>query len=118
MCVCGRGGYLFAEPSHSIYNTTLLPSVSTLARGMLCGAKYTHHTGFTFNIPSNKTRFSETVFIIFIVIPEFWFQHTAEWCSRPCLSLTGQRDRLGMENKKDRKKHGHHFSEGCSCRLA
>ena len=27
------------------YNTTLLPSVNTLiARGMLCGAKYTHHT--------------------------------------------------------------------------
>ena len=28
-----------------IYNTTLLPSVSILiARGMFCGAKYTHHT--------------------------------------------------------------------------
>ena len=27
------------------YNTTLLPSVNTLiARGMFCGAKYTHHT--------------------------------------------------------------------------
>ena len=27
------------------YNITLLPSVSTLiARGMFCGAKYTHHT--------------------------------------------------------------------------
>ena len=33
------------------YNTTLLPSVNTLtARGMFCGAKYTHHT-FT---PSTK----------------------------------------------------------------
>ena len=28
-----------------IYNITLLPSVNTLiARGMFCGAKYTHHT--------------------------------------------------------------------------
>ena len=27
------------------YNITLLPSVNTLiARGMFCGAKYTHHT--------------------------------------------------------------------------
>ena len=25
-------------------NTTLLPSVNTLARGMFCGAKYTHQT--------------------------------------------------------------------------
>ena len=28
-----------------VYNTSLLPSVNTLiARGMFCGAKYTHHT--------------------------------------------------------------------------
>ena len=28
-----------------MYNTTLLPSVNTvIARGMFCGAKYTHHT--------------------------------------------------------------------------
>ena len=26
------------------YNTTLLPSVSTIALGMFRGAKYTHHT--------------------------------------------------------------------------
>ena len=26
------------------YNTTLLPSVNTIARGMFCGARYTHHT--------------------------------------------------------------------------
>ena len=27
------------------YNITLLPSVNTMiARGMICGAKYTHHT--------------------------------------------------------------------------
>ena len=26
------------------YNTTLLPSVNTVARGMFCRAKYTHHT--------------------------------------------------------------------------
>ena len=25
-------------------NTTLLPSVNTVALGMFCGAKYTHHT--------------------------------------------------------------------------
>ena len=31
--------------SLSIHNTTLLPNVNTLiARGMFCGAKYTHHT--------------------------------------------------------------------------
>ena len=31
--------------SRTVYNTTLLPSVNTLiARGMFCGAKYTHHT--------------------------------------------------------------------------
>jgi len=30
---------------YTIYNITLLPSVNTLiARGMLCGAKCTHHT--------------------------------------------------------------------------
>ena len=26
------------------YNTTLLPSVNTIALGMFCGARYTHHT--------------------------------------------------------------------------
>ena len=26
------------------YNTTLLPSVKTVALEMFCGAKYTHHT--------------------------------------------------------------------------
>ena len=26
------------------YNTTLLPIVNTVARGMFCGPKYTHHT--------------------------------------------------------------------------
>ena len=26
------------------YNTTLLPSVNTIALGMFCGAKYIHHT--------------------------------------------------------------------------
>ena len=26
------------------YNITLLPSVNTIALGMFCGAKYTHHT--------------------------------------------------------------------------
>ena len=37
--VCLYSAYLY------LYNTTLLPSVNTLiARGMLCGAKYTHHT--------------------------------------------------------------------------
>ena len=31
--------------SNQRYNTTLLSSVNTLiARGMFCGAKYTHHT--------------------------------------------------------------------------
>ena len=30
--------------TNNINNTTLLPSVNTVARGMFCGAKYTHHT--------------------------------------------------------------------------
>ena len=33
-----------APTLHVEYNTTLLPSVNTIARGMCCGAKYTHHT--------------------------------------------------------------------------
>ena len=44
--------YLFSQHfaaellSHTwpFYNTTLSPSVSTISRGMFCGAKYTHHT--------------------------------------------------------------------------
>ena len=33
-----------APTLHVEYNTTLLPNVNTIALGMLCGAKYTHHT--------------------------------------------------------------------------
>ena len=40
---CSR--LFFIQCHHTIqYNITLLPSVSTIAQGMFCGAKYTHHT--------------------------------------------------------------------------
>ena len=49
------GGLLFRiipMPLHAHftiqYNTTLLPSVDTIALGMFCGTKHTHHTNWCF----------------------------------------------------------------------
>ena len=43
--VSGRGYYVTQTSHEEIqYNTALLPSVNEIARGMFCGAKYTHHT--------------------------------------------------------------------------
>ena len=51
--VCLYSAYLY------LYNTTLLPSVNTLiARGMLCGAKYTHSTHIHIHIHSNHKTFN------------------------------------------------------------
>ena len=55
-----------------IYNITLLPSVNTLiARGIICGAKYIHHT-FT---PIIKHRVVAVVVVLFFYNMELEYQY-------------------------------------------
>ena len=111
VCVCGRGVTFLPNPV-TVFTIQLYYQVSVHLHEECCvvpSTLITQASHLTF-LPTRRV-FRRLFLSFFIVIPEFWFQHTAEWCSRPCLSLTGQRDRLGMGNKKDRKNHGHHFSE-------
>ena len=39
-----RGHETIIQLYNTTYNTPLLPSVNTIALGMFCGAKFTHHT--------------------------------------------------------------------------